>query len=79
MKYSLEGVDGNAFSIMSFVSNAMRKEGIDKQDINTYQKDAMAGDYNHLLAHSMDTLDILNAEAEENDDIDDTDYWGQVD
>lgn len=59
-KYNLVGVDGNAFSIMGYVRNAMKKEGVPAQDIAKYTHMAMAGDYNELIRVSMIEIDSLN-------------------
>ncbi|HHW4150793.1 TPA: hypothetical protein ACUU9V_000512 [Campylobacter coli] len=54
MKYpnvyvKLVGEDGNAFSILTRVSNALKKAGVSKEEISQFQKEAMSNDYNHLL------------------------------
>ncbi|EAJ2470500.1 hypothetical protein BAZ80_04990 [Campylobacter coli] len=54
MKYpnvyvKLVGEDGNAFSILARVSNALKKAGVSKEEISQFQKEAMSNDYNHLL------------------------------
>lgn len=59
-KYSLVGVDGNAFSVMGFVTKAMKREGCSKEEIEKYRKEAMSSDYNNLLAVSVDMVDNLN-------------------
>ncbi len=46
--------NGNAFAIIGRVKNALFKAGADKEYIQKYQKDAMAGDYDHLLCVTMD-------------------------
>lgn len=60
-KYDLVGVDGNAYSIMSYVQRAMRMEHYSQEEVNNYIKDAKSGDYNHLLATSIDMVDELNS------------------
>lgn len=61
-KYTLVGVDGNAFSVMGYVRNAMKREHCTKEEIDAYTKDAMSSDYYHLLAVSNVTLEALNEE-----------------
>ena len=60
-KYSLVGVDGNAFSIMGYVKNALKKSGhgdlVDKMF-----SEAMSGDYSHLIRVCDGYLDIANGE-----------------
>ena len=54
----LTGEDGNSFAILGKVAAAMRDAGIDQGEIDDYLKRAMAGDYDHLLKVSMETVDI---------------------
>lgn len=49
VKLRLVGIDGNAFSLMGAFSRQARKEGWTKEEIDTVLKDAMSGDYDHLL------------------------------
>lgn len=49
----LEGTDGNAFAIMGYVSKELRRVGNSKDVIDSYTKQATAGDYDHLLRVSM--------------------------
>lgn len=60
-KYDLVGVDSNAYSIMGYVRRAMRMEHYSQEEVNNYIKDAKSGDYNHLLATSIDMVDELNS------------------
>ena len=54
----LTGNDGNAFAIMGNVKNTLKKNGADKEYIDQYMKDAMSGDYDHLLLVSMEYVDV---------------------
>lgn len=58
--YSLVGVDGNAFSVMSYVQRAMRTEKVEKKSISKYLKDATSGDYEHLISVSARAIEKLN-------------------
>ncbi len=49
----LVGEDGNAFAILGRVCKAMRKAGVSKAEIDQFQAEAMAWDYNHLLTTCM--------------------------
>lgn len=60
-KYTLVGLDGNAFCIMAYVNEAMRKNGIPPVERNEYTRRATSGDYNNLLAVSQEVLDRLNS------------------
>jgi hypothetical protein len=55
----LINTDGNAFSIMSKVLRAMKKEKCDLKLIDQYQTEATSGDYDHLL---MVTMEYVNVE-----------------
>jgi len=65
-KYTLVGVDGNAFSVMGYVRKAMKREHKTSAEIDAYTKDAMSSDYDHLLGVSIEMIDKLNEEIEEN-------------
>jgi hypothetical protein len=45
----LSGKDGNAFSIMGRVINALKKAGASDDEIKEYKSESMNGDYNNLL------------------------------
>lgn len=60
MPYSLVGVDGNAFSVIGFVSKIMKKEHYSKAEIGEYQNRAMSGDYDNLLSVSTEILNEIN-------------------
>lgn len=78
-RYHLVGIDGNAFSVMGYVTSCMKEMKMDKQACDEYRKDAMSGDYNHLLVVSIEMVDMLNdlreeqglCDPEEYDDYDD--------
>ena len=59
-KYSLIGVDGNAFCVMGYVAKAMKREHKTQEEINCYIKDAESSNYNHLIQVSIDMLEKLN-------------------
>ena len=50
-------VDGNAFAVMGAVTRALKKAG-QGDKVAEYQQRAMAGDYDHLLAVSMEYVDF---------------------
>lgn len=59
-KYTLIGVDGNAFAIMGYVSKAMKKEGYSREEIEAYYKRAQSSDYDNLLMESITMIEELN-------------------
>lgn len=67
-KYSLTGVNGNAYAIMGYTANAMQDTGYSKEDIENYYKSAKSSDYSHLLAVSMDMLDRCNERLDSKED-----------
>lgn len=50
--------NGNAFAIMSTVAKALREAGADREYINKYHKESMAGDYDNLLRVVMEYVDV---------------------
>lgn len=58
VKVRLTDEDGNAFSIIAMVSKAMRKAKVSEADIDQFKKEAMSGDYDHLLQTTMKTVDV---------------------
>lgn len=49
----LEGLDGNAFSLMGAFSKQARKEGWTPEEIKTVLDEAQSGDYNNLVSTLM--------------------------
>ena len=45
--------------VMGLTEKAMRRAGVPKHDIDAYLADATAGDYDHSLAVTMQTVDVL--------------------
>lgn len=58
--YSLIGIDGNAYSIMGYVSRAMKDTGHTKEEVDAYLKDAMSSDYSHLVRVSNNMIEKIN-------------------
>lgn len=63
IKYSLVGVDGNAFSIMGYTDKALRREGLWSLTDEMMNK-AMSGNYDNLIRVCMEYLELANKEAE---------------
>jgi len=55
---TLIGEDGNAFAVLGAVKRAMQRGGVSKGDIDAYMAEAMSGDYNHLLATTMQYVEV---------------------
>ena len=48
-KYTLVGVDGNAYAVMGYVKRCMREVGMSPEQRTAYIEDATSDDYHHLL------------------------------
>ena len=59
VEVELVGGNGNAFAILGKVARAMRYAGVEKAVIDQYRKEAMGGDYDNLLAVTMDYVEVL--------------------
>ena len=73
MKYNLVGVDGNAFAVMGYVVQCMKKENMTAEEIKAYRDKAMSDDYNNLLATSFDMIEQLNDKRQDEFSDDDED------
>lgn len=76
MKYSLVGVDGNAYAVMGYTAKALRMEGLGNLKDEMY-KEATSGNYDHLIVTCLKYVDMANEKAIKNgyeDDEDDEDY-----
>ena len=49
VKLTLVGIDGNVFFLMGAFRHQASKEGWAEEEIDVVIKDAMSGDYDHLL------------------------------
>jgi hypothetical protein len=57
IKVKLVGTDGNAFAILGKVKGALNKGGY--PDLaQEFLKEAMSGDYDHLLQTAMDYVEV---------------------
>ena len=55
----LTGINGNAFSILAACKTAARKEGVPGSKIEAFIKEAMSGDYDHLLQTCMEWFEVI--------------------
>lgn len=49
VRFSLEGIDGNAFAVMGAWKNAAKAQGWSKEDIKEVLDKCMSGDYDNLI------------------------------
>ena len=73
--YTLVGINGNAYSIMGYVRDAMYDANMTNDDIDAYVKDATSSDYNHLVAVSCEMIDRVNEILGLNDYDEDEDEY----
>ena len=59
IEVQLTGNDGNAFGVLAAVIRGMRKAGATPVQVADFQKEAMSGDYNNLLATAMRWVVVL--------------------
>jgi len=58
IKVKLIGQDGNAFAILGAVRTALQRGKVPKEEIDLFLKEAMSGDYNHLLCTCTDWVEV---------------------
>lgn len=58
IEVQLSGEDGNAFSIIGRVAKAMRRGGIEKEEIDAFTKEATSGDYDNVLQTAMKWVEV---------------------
>ena len=54
----LTGEDGNAFVLIGRVRREMRRAGVAKDEIDAFSREAMSGDYDHVLQTIMATVNV---------------------
>ena len=74
--YDLVGVDGNAFSVMGYVTNAMRRSGFSAEECAEYLADAKSDYYDHLLCVSVEMVEKVNEKLRQEGKLDeDEEDW----
>lgn len=58
VKVELVGHNGNAFAILGRVIREMRRAGLTQEQREEYQREATAGDYDHLLQTTMRYVEV---------------------
>ncbi len=56
---NLIGTDGNAFSIIGRVKEALRKAGADEEYVKNCQIEATSGNYDHLLVVTLGYINVM--------------------
>lgn len=65
VKMQLVGQDRNAFSILGRFSREAQRAGWNEAEIKKVTKEAMSGDYNHLLATIMNHVEEPDFDEDE--------------
>ena len=55
---SLVGSDGNAIAIMTKVKRALARAGVPSAEQAKFQKEALSGDYDHVLDTALDWVNV---------------------
>lgn len=54
----LTEVDGNAFSVIGAVAQALRRAGASKEYVQSIRQEMMSGDYDHVLQVAIREIDF---------------------
>ncbi len=57
-RVQLLGENGNALMIIGLCKRALQKAGYSKEEVATFQKEAMGGDYDNVLQTAMKWCDV---------------------
>lgn len=66
-RFSLVGVDGNAYAVMGYTARALKKAGLADKVPQMYEE-AKSGDYYNLLSVCGDYIEMANDELDLDDD-----------
>jgi len=58
IEVELTGSDGNAFAILGKVIRALKRAKVPSEEIQEFQNQATAGDYDHLLRTCSEWVDV---------------------
>ncbi len=59
VEVGLSEEDGNGFMIIGRVSTALVRAGVDLEERDEFRKEAMSGDYDHLLQTVMAWVEVV--------------------
>ena len=54
----LSGNDGNAFAVMRAVSRELKRNSVEKAEVDAFMAEAMSGDYDNLLQTCMKWVNV---------------------
>ena len=58
IEVNLVGEDGNAFFIIGRVRLALRRAGVDEEEIEAFTEEATSGDYDNVIRTAMKYVDV---------------------
>ena len=58
IEVKLTWVNGNAFAVIGAVTKALRRAGVPAEEREAFTKEAMSGDYDHLLQTCMKWVEV---------------------
>ena len=74
MYYTLEGQEGNAYSLLGYTEDAMQDSGFTKDDVNKMYEEATSGDYNNLICVCSDYCAKCNEKMGYTEDDEEEDW-----
>ena len=75
---SLIGVNGNAFSLLAHFQQLARRQGFDKEWIDSVLEDAKSADYDHLIYTLSSHMENEEEEYDEDEWSDEYNEWGET-
>lgn len=77
MYIDITGPDGNAFALLGIAKKCMKQMGKKAADIDNMMKDAMSGDYEHLLSVIQREIPVIEfgRGSEDDDSLDEDDEY----
>lgn len=58
IEVELTGTDGNAFAVLGKVQRALKKGGVQQEEVAEFYAEATSGDYDHLLQTCMSWVEV---------------------
>ena len=58
IQVTLSGTSGNALSLVGAVERGLRRADVDPAEIQQFRKEALSGDYDHVIQTAMRWVDV---------------------
>lgn len=75
LELNLAGPQGNAFSVMGSVASYLKQLEVPKKEIEKWRKEAMSGDYEHLLRTCAGMVRLIDISGMYDEDFNKSDYY----